>query len=107
MGLDVTFVNTTENDSNLIEVDIGTSESDPNPTKLLTKGSKTTVNQLANGSFRFIWGKKNTNDAACYIRLKSLNGSPEVQIQLTGSKWKFMNTGTNTGVEVDVGPDAQ
>ena len=44
---------------------------------------------------------------AFQIRFKKISGHPEVQVQLNGSKWKTSNMGTDTQVQVEIGPDLQ
>jgi hypothetical protein len=41
------------------------------------------------------------------IGLRRIEGQPSLTVMRTGNHWKITNTGTETDIQVDVGPDGQ
>lgn len=107
MALNITFCNKFSAQSNPpVLMEVGISENDPNPDELNPGDCLPTESLDTNGN-KFIWAKKSTALENCEIRLRATEGDPKIKIQLTGSKWKFENIGTNTGTTVEAGPDGQ
>ena len=76
----------------------GGSESNINP-----GGSTSSTSMNQNDYIQIRTGDLN----AYQIRFRKVDGYPKVQVQLTGSTWKTTNLGTNTQVQVEIGPDGQ
>jgi hypothetical protein len=70
-------------------------------------GSNSDPISLNNNEYVEITAEADEQGKNFQIQLKVIDGNPKVKIQRSDNKWKLINDGANTSVQVGAGPDGQ